>query len=286
MRFGNRLLAGLLASTLVFAPGLALAQNPQAAPEATRPTVNINVEPAAPLAGEQDARAAYVTAMNAAGTGGWPAVQAEVPALTAFMAEAPATYPVMQEIPGGWLIRAEDREEMMALAQHIGEIEGARGGGEIKIIARPNVYPRIAFLLGSAAVERRAFDEAHAVLDQGLALQPLDRFLLNEKLVALHSQQRWEEAYQLAKTALTSGDPLIASDPGSLQRRLGYTLIELGRLHEARVAYEDSLVSDPGNATAVAELEIIRELEAGQRLAGEILIVSPNMPAQPASASE
>ncbi|WP_420472248.1 tetratricopeptide repeat protein [Brevundimonas sp. FT23042] len=286
MRLRNKVLSALLVSVVALTPGLALAQAGQVAPVTPRPQVNINVQADAPLPAEQEAHAAYAAAMGAAGTGGWPAVQAHVPALTALMGNAPATYPVMEETAEGWAIRADSRDEIMALARHIGDIEGARGGGDIRIIARPNVYPRIAFLLGSAAVERREFDEAHAVLDQGLALQPLDRYLLNEKLVALHAQRRWDEAYELAQGALTSGDPLIEAHPGSLQRRLGYTLIELGRLPEARAAYEASLVSEPDNATAIAELEIIRDLEAGHSLDGEVRIVSPNMAAPAAPAND
>lgn len=289
MTFRNRLLAGLVLSVLTLAPGVALGwsppQEPAAPQAAARPRVNINVQPEGPLPAEREADAAYNAAMRAAGTGGFAALQEHVPALTEAMRGAPARYPAIEEIPGGWLIRADDREEIMALAGAVGDIEAGRGGGDIKVVSRPNVYPNIAFLLGSAAVERRDLAAAHEVLDRGLALQPLDRFLLNEKLVVLHAERKWEEAYLLAKTALTSGDPQIEADPGSLQRRLGYTLIELGRLHEARVAYEESLVSDPGNATAIAELQVIRDLEAGHQLSGDgIQITSPYMPVQPAPA--
>jgi tetratricopeptide (TPR) repeat protein len=284
----HTLVAGVLLAALSFAPVCAVATEAparpamavQAAPDQTPPRaiVNINVRPDGPLESERADDEAYLAALEAANAGGFAALQDHVPALMEAMARAPASYPVMREIDGGWLIRADDREEMMALAQHIGRVEEDRGGGDIKVVARPNVYPNIAFLLGSAAVERRDFAAANSVLDRGLALQPLDRMMLNEKLIALHAEGRWEDAYLLLKTALTAGDPLIDARPANLQRRLGYTLVELGRLAEARAAYEDSLVAEPGNATALAELEFIANAEAGRPNSSELEITAPYMP--------
>lgn len=292
MRFKHTLVVGVLLTALAFAPchaaPLAAPSVVQDAPNPAeaRPRVHINVQPEGPLASERADDEAYRAALAATNTGGFAALQEHVPALMTAMSHAPATYPARAEVDGGWLIRADDREEIMALAGAIGEIEGARGGGDIKVVARPNVYPNIAFLLGSAAVERRDFAAAHAVLDRGLALQPLDRLMLNEKLVTLHAESRWEEAYLLLKTALTTGDPLIEADSGAMQRRLGYTLVELGRLREAREAYEASLVADPGNATALAELQFIANAEAGRPNTGEVEITAPYMPVPaPAAAS-
>jgi tetratricopeptide (TPR) repeat protein len=278
MDLRHRLLAAVLAVGLTTAPFTATAQavTEQATPS---PRVQINVQQEASPASETPHLEAYNLALTAAQTGGFAALQEHVPALAEALSHAPSTYPVMQEVDGGWLIRANSRDEIMALAQRIGEIEQARGGGDIKIVSRPNVYPSLAFLLGSAAVERRDFAAAHTALDQGLALQPLNRLLLNEKLVVLHAERRWEDAHLLVKTALTANDPLIEARPANLQRRLGYTLVELGRLHEARAAYEASLIAEPGNATALAELEFIAGATAGQPDYGDVRITAPYMPA-------
>lgn len=274
--------SGLL-SALAFAPVCAATAGPTA--HGTAPTqtpapspVNINVQRDGPLPSEAADDDAYRAALEATGSGGFAALERHVPALMDAMSRAPTAYPVLREVDGGWLIRADTREEIMALAGAIGDVETRRGGGEIKVVARPNVYPNIAFLLGSAAVERRDFAAAHSILDRGLELQPLDRMLLNEKLVVLHAESRWDDAYLLLKKALTSGDPLIDAEPASLQRRLGYTLVELGRLREARDAYEASLVAEPGNTTALAELEYLANVEAGRPNTGEIQITAPNMP--------
>ncbi|MFN3669888.1 MAG: hypothetical protein ACK4VY_11300 [Brevundimonas sp.] len=268
-----------LAVALAFAaqgsPAAAAAAQQEQGPA---PRVDITLSSENPPDAERADWDLYQAAMTGFSERGFSAIDARAPALAEALARAPALYPMMSEVNGGWLIRTEDRDEAMTLARAIGVIEQGRGGGAVKIVVAPNTYPLLALLLGSAAIERRAFDEAHQYLDAGLALQPLHRLLLNEKLVALHGQQRWEDAYLLLKTALAADDPLLSASPAHLQRRLGYTLIELGRLREAREAYVASLTAEPGNAIALAELELIDDIEAGRATAGEMEITAPLAP--------
>lgn len=281
MAFAVRLWLALALAAQIVAPATASAASALLLSQQEPPQVRVNVavQSEGPFAEEASHDSAYRAALEEVNSGGgFAALQRHVPALTEAFSHAPGTYPTVQEVAGGWSIRADTRDEIMTLAQRIGEVQSERGGGEVKVVARPNVYPNIAFLLASAAVERRDFATAHAVLDAGLALQPLDRHLLNEKLVVLHAERRWEEAYLLVKNALATDDPLLKADPALLQRRLGYTLVELGRLHEARAAYEASLEAEPGNAIALAELEFITNAEQGQSNYGEMQILAPNMP--------
>lgn len=272
--------AAFLASFLLILPATPAVASPlsRAGQEAQAPRVNINLvgEPA-PASEKADADL-YETALGDFNTRGFAALTPHLDGLREALTRAPAAYPVISEPDGGWLIRTDARDEAIALAGVIGVIEQRRGGGDVKVVVRPNTYTRIAMLLGSEAIERRAFDEAHLYLDAGLALQPLDRLLLNEKMVVLHAQRRWDEAYELVKTALAADDPLLQAKPANLQRRLGYTLVELGRLHEARAAYEASLEAEPGNATALAELQFITDAEAGNASNGEIQITAPLAP--------
>lgn len=242
------------------------------------PRVNISLSGEAAPAAEQPDQALYLTALTDFNERGFAALGPHLAGLRTALSRAPAAYPVMSEVDGGWLIRTDARDEAMTLARAIGEIEQGRGGGEVKVVVVPNTYPRIAFLLGSEALERRAFEEAHRYLDAGLALQPLDRLLLNEKLVVLHGERRWEEAYLMLKDAFAVGDPLLTADPAHLQRRLGYTLVELGRLREAREAYDASLVAEPGNAIALNELKYIDDIEAGRPTSDEVQITAPLAP--------
>lgn len=258
-------------SPLAAAPWATQAQTPA-------PRVNITLSGEEGPPSERADEALYQEALAAFGERGFEALRPHLPGLRAALRRAPATYPVMSEVEGGWLIRASERDEAMILARAIGVIEQGRGGGEVKVVVVPNTYPRIAFILGSEAIERRAFDEAHRFLDAGLALQPLDGFLLNEKLVAMHGERRWEEAYLLLKDVLAAEDPLLTASPAQLQRRLGYTLIELGRLGEAREAYEASLVAEPGNRIALGELQYIEDTEAGRPTSDEVEITAPLAP--------
>jgi hypothetical protein len=265
--FSRRLVAlvalGIVsACPLVIATG-AVAQTSSAPRSTSLQNVNIRVEAADPLPSEQAAYQAYAEALTDVGNSSIDALQAHVPALVAALNSAPASYPVISETSDGWLIRADDRDEIIALAQWVGNIERARGATEVRVVARPNVYPGITFLLGSAAVERRDWDAAASVLDRGLRLQPLDPQNLNEKLVVLHALRKWDEAYRLVSAALASDDPLIDLQRPLLQRRLGYTLIELGLLDEARAAYEASLEAEPENDVARCELRLIADLQAG-----------------------
>lgn len=276
----SMLAPALLAALLIILPAAPVTAAPLSLPEqetqGPRVTVNL-VGESAPAAEKADADL-YETALGDFSTRGFAALTPHLAGLREALTRAPAAYPVMSETEGRWLIRTDSRDEAMILADVIGQVVQQRGGGDVKVVVRPNTYPRIAMILGSEAIERRAFEEAHRHLDAGLALQPLDRLLLNEKMVVLHAQARWDEAYELLKTALTAGDPLLQANPALLQRRLGYTLVELGRLNEARAAYEASLEAEPGNATALAELQFIADAEAGNPSYGEIQITAPLAP--------
>jgi tetratricopeptide (TPR) repeat protein len=65
--------------------------------------------------------------------------------------------------------------------------------------------------------------------------------------------------------ALAERYPASASEMPLALRGIGWTLVELGDLAGARDAYQRSLVSDPGNATAANELAYIDDLLAKRR---------------------
>lgn len=273
-----------LALALAAVPSPSAAYSWTGQEQAAAPSVNISLSLEAAPTSENADWLLYVAAVNDFNERGFVALESRVADLREALGRAPAEYPAMEEVDGGWLIRASSREESMTLARAIGAIEQGRGGGSVKVVSVPNTYPDIAFLLGSEAIERRAFDDANRYLDIGLALQPYDRMLLNEKLVALHGERRWEEAYLMLKAAFAADDPLLTAQPAHLQRRLGYTLVELGRFHEAREAYDASLIAEPGNATALAELRYIDDIEAGRPTSGKIEITAPLAPRPEAEA--
>ena len=125
--------------------------------------------------------------------------------------------------------------------------------------ACPGAYKAGAFL----AIEEKDFPKAFAFLDKAEAIAPQ----LAEPLV--------ERGYLQTRT----GNPaagiasyrralaLIETHPGSADmkatalRGLGFSLIEAGDLPAARVAYEQSLVVEPGNKLALSELDYLSKLE-------------------------
>lgn len=191
---------------------------------------------------------------------------------------APKDYPVIERVSSSrTVVRSSDLGDGLILMAAVGAVDG-RENGQSTVVQVPNVYPNIALILTSEAVERQAYQEAIAYADRGLALQPQHWSLLFEKAGALQGLGRWQDALALADQAIASSDILLAGHEAAFHRRRGFSLIELGRLDEARAAYEKSLELEPGNATAQQELEYIRRLVAGATPTKPVL-VNPNRPA-------
>lgn len=255
---GVTALAGVLALAL---PGAAMAQTQ--APG--QPGSQIVLGGGAPLpAAEAEDLAVYDTAMGAFQQRGFAGLNAHLPKLRRAMDRAPASYPMVEQVGDTWIVRSNDLGDGLLLAMTATmAAQKSSPDARVNVSTQANVYPMIALLLGSAAVERHDYREAITWLDRGLALQPLERLVLTERIAALHGLQRWDEALKAADAALASGDLLIATHPASLHRKRGFSLVELGRLDEAQAAYEESLKTEPDNAAALGELEYIRGLRRG-----------------------
>lgn len=251
-------LAGVLALIL---PGTAMAQSPAPA----QPGSQIVLGGGRPLpAAEAEDLVAYDAAMEAFQRRGFAGLNPHLSKLRRAMNRAPASYPVIEQVGGNWIVRTNDMADgLMLSVMATTQARTASPDGQVNVSTQPNVYPMIALLLGSVAVERHDYREALTWLDRGLALQPFERLVLTERIAALHGMRRWAEALKAADEALASGDMLIAIHPASLHRKRGFSLVELGRLDEAQAAYEESLKTEPDNATAQRELEYIRGLRRG-----------------------
>lgn len=249
-------LAGVLALVL---PGAAMAQAPDG------PGSQIVLGGGGPLpAAEAEALAVHDAAMEAFQRRGFAGLNSHLPGLRRALERAPASYPVIEQAGDTWIVRSNDMADGLMLAMMATvAAQGSSPDAQVNVSTQPNVYPMIALLLGSAAVERHEYREAITWLDRGLAMQPLDRFVLTERIAALHGLRRWDEALSAADAALASGDLLIATHPASLHRKRGFSLVELNRLDEAQAAYEESLKTEPDNAAALGELEYIRGLRRG-----------------------
>jgi tetratricopeptide (TPR) repeat protein len=186
-----------------------------------------------------------------------------LPAMRQALDRMPSDYGQVVEQNGQHIVRVSDPSDvliMMLAFAAASEKDGGSGGGAT---ALPNVYGDIAMLLASEAVEARRYQDGIAYLDRGLKVQPKNWLLLTEKAAALQGLARWDEALALADAALADDDMLMVLHRGPFHRRRGFSLIELGRLDEAKAAYEAALEIDPEDASAKRELEYIAELKAG-----------------------
>jgi tetratricopeptide (TPR) repeat protein len=140
-----------------------------------------------------------------------------------------------------------------------------------KVEAIKNPYVLASFYLGTYYDEIGKPLDALRVLDAGLALPQVDPALAGgshrpalfaERGSALVALKRLPEAL----AAYDMGLKLPGLPPpyrGKLLRGRGFVLTELGRLDDAEQAYRDSLVADPNNQRAIAEMAYIAKIKAG-----------------------
>lgn len=262
-------------TAVVLAAGLALT----AAPAPSRAAqINVVTGGDGMTSAESEDHALYEAAMDDFQSGGYAALAPHLPKMRAALDRAPAKYGLVEQTaPGRWVVRGGAQDDALARAVMISV--AADGGGPVNINVTPNVYGGIALLLGSEAVERRDLAAAATYLDRGLALQPANGLLAAERMAVLQARGRFAEALALgdATVALGAAEGPPGSQPGAgiLNRRRGFSLIELGRLDEAQTAYETSLEYDPGNAAAEGELRYIEGLRAGEARTKPIAIGPP-----------
>lgn len=202
-------------------------------------------------------------ATDAFSTGGYASLKPHLPKLKEALDRAPVAYGAIERRnDGSYIVRADDMADGLLLSV-AASTAAAKTGDSGSVITSRNVYPMIAMLLGSDAVEREAYTEAHAYLDKGLALQPSAWFLISEKAAAYAGQQDWLKMKRLTDAALSDADILLAIHRTPILKKHGFVLIELGQLDEAQAAYEKVLKDTPDDETAKRELAYIIDLRKG-----------------------
>lgn len=194
---------------------------------------------------------------------GYSALARRLPALRQALDRMPADYGQLVEQAGQHVVRVSDPGDVLMMMVGLSAAAGKNGSGATGATALPNVYGDIALMLASEAVEARRYEEGISYLDRVLKVQPKNWLLLVEKAAALQGLGRWNDALVLADAALADDDMLMLLHRGPFHRRRGFSLIELGRLDEAKAAYEAALQIDPDDANAKRELEYIAELKGG-----------------------
>jgi tetratricopeptide (TPR) repeat protein len=278
VRTGRRigwLAAGVLtAAAMALNPGASGVALAQTETPAEGPRIIVNLGEEAPTGEEADAVRVLQRANDAFSQRGFAGLTGSLRGLRRALDRAPETYPRLEPRGEDWIVRAIDMDDTVVLATAAAGMAQEQGKTAVNVYRRDNVYPSIALLLGSEAVERGRYDEAIVYLDRGLKLQPGNWMLTNEKLAAMMGQGRWAESLALAEATLGGDDLLVATHASRFHRRRGSSLIELGRLDEARMAFEASLTTESDNATARNELEYIRQLQAGAARTATVLTAS------------
>jgi len=269
-------------STLAGALLFAFATTACANTTASAPKSTINLVIGAQASSQQEAEDAALLAkgMSAVNANGFPGLAPYLEDLQEALARAPATYPATEMLPNGDIIvRANDESDGMLLMLMASTLGGA-GGKSARVIQGVNVYPMLAMLLGSEAVERGAYSDAHRYLDHGLALQPDNWALLSEKAASYLGQRNWSKALDVADAALASNDILLSMHQDAFLRKRGFALVELDRLQEARAAYEQALKLKPDDAGARSEIDYIDGLLAGKAPTGSVMTSPASRPDQ------
>lgn len=207
---------------------------------------------------------------------GFAGLTRHVPDMKSAWNRMPENYPLIDRQGDSYIVRTHELADILLLS---GALKAADEGAEraISVIQSANVYGDIAQFLGSEAIERHRYQEALVFLDRALATQPANWVLLNEKASALQGLRRWSEALDIIDRAMATNDVMLMLHKPPLLRRRGFSLIELGRLDEAREAYEESLRIDPDNEIAKSELAYIARLKAGAP-AEDAVVIAPDAP--------
>lgn len=119
---------------------------------------------------------------------------------------------------------------------------------------------------GFALVDLGRGDLAEAELRRATELAPDNAHYANEYAELFKSRRQFQESYDLFARAWSVVDKdTKGPDAGIAARALrgmGFNLIELGRLDEAKTMFSQSLAYDAGNAAAKTELDFIAQRQA------------------------
>ncbi|ESQ90035.1 hypothetical protein ABAC460_09720 [Asticcacaulis sp. AC460] len=247
----SKLFAGLLAVT-------ALAAAPMAHADAGA-LKNIQVVDCRTHDEAQEKKDTELTlkALEAMNAGGVDRAWRLLPELEAALARAPDV-PSLPERCGDTIhIYDDDMMLLLAMTAYVTSTPELKNVSVVQHEALP--YGSLGFIVGWLYYEKKDFGAAHRAYAKGRLNNPDDYVLVAEDSLALAHMHRSREALDLLD-AFIAGHPDLEDDElAALQRKRGYTLIELDRNDEAEAAYKESLRLEPDNSTAKAELDYITQ---------------------------
>jgi len=193
---------------------------------------------------------------------------------------------------------ADDLEAALAKARSVFELaaqsddkadsaKGASAADKPKnvVIPEPNPYPGIGFFLGSyydqSGKPRDGLRIIEATLDlPGTSADPHLADLLIERGAAYSALKQWNEALVSYEDALK----IEGTAPGVrayIYRGKGLVLVEMGRMAEGKVAYEEALKLTANDPAAQRDLDMIEQLrDGGPRLPSRFTQPAESKPTQ------
>ena len=119
-------------------------------------------------------------------------------------------------------------------------------------------------LVGFVHAGEKRMDAALPFLDRAIAIAPYYPNPMTEKGFVLNQLGRYDDAIATYREVIALGErhASAAHMKGIALRGIGWALVEQGDLDAAQRVYEESLVADPGNRTALGELEYIAQQRA------------------------
>ena len=205
---------------------------------------------------------ATVTDMQKNGGDG---VASRVPALEAALAEGAGVFPPQVDEEGKLTLLVDGGAEA-AMVQGLAPAEDIKS-----IVTAPNPYPQIGLMLAFYYNDAGRPEDALRVAAAAMGMSPMANLhagarlsaLLSESAAAYVALRRWPESLEMAQGALevSQTDP----DRARSLRRIGFALVELGRLDDAEAAYRDCLKLEPDNKLAQDEIAAIARLRAAPR---------------------
>lgn len=184
--------------------------------------------------------------------------------LEAFVAKMPEGYRAFEEKEDEIVVGCWSLEEFLAVvADYEAKWRAGVGGPQKRITWRRSFFSQELYLLAVAYIESRDLRNAERVLEKGIQIDPVQpRFWCELGIVKMQQQdpEASAECYQKAVDVTPLTDPKTLA---VARRGLGFAYIEQGRLDEALAEYEASLKLDPGNPTALHEVQYIRRLKEG-----------------------
>jgi tetratricopeptide (TPR) repeat protein len=143
---------------------------------------------------------------------------------------------------------------------------GLAGTQKKDAIVLNDAWATAYFLKGFALIDLNRRDDAKPLFDKALGLSPMNAQFLAERGEWFKNRKEWSSAFadfEAASTAAEfSPDDVKKSEKARALRGMGFVRIEQGELKEAEKLFRQSLKLQPGNSSALSELEYIKSLKS------------------------